>query len=882
MTWLRVFIHRLRGLFQKRKLEQELEDEIRSHLEMQIGDNLRLGMSPEEARYEALRKFGGVEQVKERYRDRSSLSFVDSTLQDLRYGIRMLLKHKGFTAVAVLTLALGIGANTAIFSVVKAVLLNPLPYHEPDRLMTLSEAHASAGEMGISWPNYQDWQRRAHSFTEMAASRPITLNLTGVEQPLRLSGRAVTWNFFRVLGVQPQLGRDFTSEDDKVGSTPTIILSDNIWKRSFGATPQVLGRTLNLSGTAYTVVGVLPSGFEFSAQEDVYAALGGWLKPYPAWYARDSHPALRAVARLKPGITLTVAQSEMMQIAAQLEREYPATNSGQTAVVKGLQANLVGEVRPVLLVLLGAVGFVLLLACVNVANLLLARAAARQQELAVRLALGARRGRLLRQLLTESLLLALLGGASGVLLGRWLLKGLLSLAPSDLPRLATVQLDSGVLLFTAGITLATGLLFGLLPAWHATRTELHGMLKQAGRAVGVSGARQRVLNTLLVVEVSLALLLMTGAGLMARTMYRVLQEEPGFRPDHLLTLRFDLSGPRYSDLARRQSFYNEVITRLESTPGIEAAAFTRALPIGGSEEGNLFTVADQASPDRTHQPQGPITAISSGYFQTLGIQLLQGRAFTEADSANSPPVIIVNETLARRFWPNQNHIGKRLKLGWPESPTPWCEVVGVVADVKQNGFIAPTLPQAYFPLTQLPRTQLYLVVRTKTEPAVQTAAVRAVVRTVEPELPLYQIRTMEEVFNRVLLTQRAALGLLGSFAALALVLAVIGIYGVMSYAVAQRTHEIGLRAALGARPRDLLKLILANGMKLASVGAGCGLVAAGALTRLMERLLFGVSPTDWLTFAAATGVLTLVALATGYLPARRAARVDPLVALKSE
>jgi putative ABC transport system permease protein len=882
MEWFNILMARLRALFRRESVLHDIEEELRIHVEMETERNIERGMPPDEAQAAARKSFGQLSRNTELSYDIRGGGWLETLWQDLRYGTRMLRKQPGFSLITVLTLALGIGANTAIFSVVKAVLLNPLPYHEPDRLVTLSEAHASAGEMGISWPNYQDWQRRAHSFTEMAASRPITLNLTGVEQPLRLSGRAVTWNFFRVLGVQPQLGRDFTSEDDKVGSMPTIILSDSIWKRSFGATPQVLGRTLNLSGTAYTVVGVLPSGFEFSAQEDVYAALGGWLKPYPAWYARDSHPALRAVARLKPGNTLTVAQAEMTQIAAQLEREYPTSNSRQTAVVKGLQANLVGEVRPVLLVLLGAVGFVLLLACVNVANLLLARAPARQQELAVRLALGARRGRLLRQLLTESLLLALLGGAAGVLLGVWLLKGLLSLAPSDLPRLATVQLDGGVLLFTAGITLATGLLFGLLPAWHAMRTELHGMLKEAGRAVGVSGARQRMLNTLLVVEVSLALLLMTGAGLMARTMYRVLQVEPGFRPDHLLTLRFDLAGPQYSDLARRQSFYNEVITRLENTPGIEAAAFTRALPIAGSEEGNLFTVADQASPDRTHQPQGPITAISSGYFQTLGIRLLQGRAFTEADRTNAPSVIIVNETLALRFWPNQNPIGKRLKLGWPESPTPWCEVVGVVADVKQNGFTAPTLPQAYFPLAQLPRSQLYLVVSTKTEPAVQTAAVRAVVRAVEPELPLYQIRTMEEVFNRALLTQRAALGLLGSFAALALVLAVIGIYGVMSYAVAQRTHEIGLRAALGARPRDLLKLILAKGMKLALAGIGCGLVAAGALTRLIKTLLFGVSAIDPLTYIVITLLLAFFALLACWIPARRATKVDPLVALKYE
>ncbi len=820
---------------------------------------------------------------------------ITETYRDLKYSLRMLRKNPGFASVVIVTLALGIGANTAIFSFVNAVILNPLPFPDSSRLVVMSETNSSGQPMSVSLLNFEDWRARAQSFEEIGGFRSESFNLTGAgAAPQRLSGRAATSNFFHILGVQPQLGRTFTAEDDKYGVPPTVLISDSLWRTTFGADPNIIGRRLNLGITEFTVIGVMPPGFEFMRKNDVWAPLGGWLRPDSPWFDRGNHMGLLALGKLKPGIGLEQAEAEMRQIAAQLEKEYSATNTGNGAFTRSLQTVVVQEVSSMLLILMGAVGFVLLIACVNVANLSLARAVVRTQEIGIRLALGAGRGRLMRQLFTENLLLALLGGLVGVLTARWLLNGLLALAPEDLPRVSGVQLNGTVLLFTAGLTVLTSLLFGLLPTWQSTRGDLFTTFNQAGRSSTASPVRRRLFDSLMVAEVGLALILLTGAGLMTRTIYKLFQVDPGFRPDHLLTMRFDLTGPKYDDDdARQAAFLRDASLRLNGLPGVESAAFTLSLPIQGSEWGSVFIVGDQPVPERSKIPTAAFNPISPGYLETMQIGLRRGRLFTEADGPNAPTVAVINETMARRFWPNEDPIGKRLKQGWPEWTTPWREVVGVVADVKLNGVTEETPLHVYLPLAQAPGSNLSVVLRSQTDPASMTASVQAALHAVDPALPLYQVRTMDEVFKRAILPQRAAMVLLTAFALLAILLAVVGIYGVISWGVAQRTREMGLRMALGAQQRDVLWLILRRNMLLVLGGVGLGLCGAIALTRVLSNLLsqtgagktpllFGVNAVDPVTFFAVPLLLSMVALLACWLPARRATKVDPMVVLRYE
>jgi putative ABC transport system permease protein len=817
------------------------------------------------------------------------------TYRDLKYSLRMLRKNPGFAAVVVITLALGIGANTAIFSFVNAVVLNPLPFPDSSRLVVMSETNKEGEQMSVSLLNFQDWRARAKSFAEIGGVRLVSFNLTGVDvPPQRLSGQAVTPNFFHILGVQPQLGRVFMEEDDKYGIPPSVLISDSLWRTTFGSDPNILGKSLNLGLTQFTVIGVLPPGFEFMRKADVWAPLGGWLKPNSNWFDRGNHMGILALGRLKSEATLAAAETEIRQIAAQLEREYPATNTGNGAFTRSLQTAVVHEVSSMLLVLMGAVAFVLLIACVNVANLSLARAAVRTQEIGIRLALGAGRGRLMRQLFTENLLLALLGGLAGVLTARWLLNGLLALAPADLPRLDSVKMNGTVLLFTAGLTLVTSLLFGLLPTLQATRGDRFMAFNQSGRSSTASPGRRRLFDGLMVAEIGLALVLLTGAGLMTRTIYKLAQVDPGFRPDHLLTMRFDLVGPKYDDNEeRQQAFLRDAGEKLKALPGVESAAFTLSLPIQGSEWGSVFIVGDQPVPERSQIPSAAFNPVSTGYLETMGIKLRRGRLFTDADGPNVPTVAVINETMARRFWPNEDPIGKRLKQGWPEWKTPWREVVGVVADVKLNGVVEETPLHVYLPLAQSGSSDVSLVLRTKTDPASMTAAAQAALREVDKDLPLYQVRTMDEVFKRAILPQRAAMVLLTAFALLSILLAAVGIYGVISWGVTQRTREMGLRMALGAQQRDVLWLILRRNMVLVFGGVVLGLAGALALTRVLSGLLtqtgtgrspllFGVEAVDPATFITVPLLLSLVALLACCLPARRATKVDPMVVLRYE
>ena len=816
---------------------------------------------------------------------------LSETYQDLKYSVRMLRKNPGFACVVVITLALGIGANTAIFSFVNAVILNPLPFPDADRLVVISEISKEGMEIGVSLPNFQDWQVLAKSFEEIGGYRFDTFNLSGMGSPQRLVGQEVTLNYFRILGVQPQLGRTFTEEEGKFTPVGTAaLISDSLWRTTFGSDPNVLGRTLNLGGYDYWVIGVMPPRFEFVRKTDVWVPLGGWLAPNSAWFHRENYMGLEALGKLKPGISVSQGDVEMHQLAAQLAKEHSDTNSGASAYARSLQSMIVHEVRSTLLVLMGAVGFVLLIACVNVANLSIARALVREQEMGIRMALGAGRRRLIRQMLNESVLLSLLGGLAGIVLARWLLSALIKLAPPNLARIEDVQLSGRVLLFTAGITLLTGLMFGLLPAWSATRTKPAMVFSQRSSTAGP--LRRRLFDGLLVAEIALALMVVAGAVLMTRTMYKIAHVDPGFQADHLLTMRLDVQDPKYN-VAKMESFQRDILTNIKAIPGVESAALTLSLPIEGSQWGSIFIVGDQPVPGRAQIPQADFNPISPEYIKTMGIPLLKGRVFTEADTEKSPQVVLINETMARRFWPNENPIGKRVKQGWPEQTNPWREVVGVVGDVKMQGVTEPTRLHIYLPLSQNPISTNYLVVRTQVEPQSLNAPVQAAVHAVDSQFPLYEVRTMEDRMQRAVVSQRAAMILLSAFAIVAILLAVVGIYGVISWGVVQRTREMGVRMALGALRRDVMWLVLRRCSLLVLSGVLLGLFGAYALTRVLGAslsevgpgktpLLFGVKAFDPITFIVAPILLAAVAILACCLPARRATKIDPLVALRYE
>jgi putative ABC transport system permease protein len=800
--------------------------------------------------------------------------------QDLRYGARMLLKKPSFTLIAVITLALGIGANTAIFSVVNAVLLRALPFPEPERLVVLTEKTREGERMGVAYLNYQDWRERAESFTELAGFRGTLLNLTGADKPVRLQGRAVSWNFFRMLGVHPQLGRMFVEQDDKAGAERTTLLSHALWQSKFGGDPAIAGKAISLNGDTYTVIGVMPPGFEFFRQDDLFVPLGIFITPQSGDLGRGNHSGLNVLARLKEGVSVAQASVEMDTLAAQLERAYPDTNSGNGALTYRLLDRYASDIRQTLWVLLGAVGFVLLIACVNVANLLLVRAAERQKEIAIRLALGAGRWRIIRQLLSESALLAFLSCLAGLLLGVWMMEGLVALAPDGIPRLSQTRLDRTALLFTVGISVLTGLLFGLLPAWQSARHELHAALKEGGRTSTGSG-REQTRKLLLVAEVGLSLVLLIGAGLMLRTVYQLTHVDPGFAAENLLTMQFNLPRNGY-DEPRRRVFYNECLTRIEALPGVRGAALTHSLPIDGSNWNSVFIAADKPVPARAELPNAAFTPVSANYFKAMGIRLLKGRVFTEADTADKPTLTVINETLAQRLWPDEDPIGKRLKQGWPEDKTPWREVIGVVADVKLNGVDQETPLQSYFPLVQDPPRLMSLVVRASGNPLNLAATVEETLHGLDKDLPVFGVRSMDQLIGNAIARQRLTLVLLLGLACLALLLAAVGIYGVISYSVSQRTHEIGIRLALGARTGDVLRLIVGQGMKMTLVGVALGLLSAYAMTRWIETLLFRVGATDPVTFTVIALLLIVVSLLACYIPARRATKVDPMVALRYE
>jgi len=805
---------------------------------------------------------------------------VDSLLQDLRFAIRMLVKNPGFSAVAVLTLALGIGANTAIFSAVNAVLLRPLPYADPHRLVLLNEETKQLSGMSVAWPNYVDWRDQNRSFERLSAVQPAQINLTGLDRPQHLGGWNVTHDFFQALGVRPLLGRDFLAEDDRPGAHPVALLGYGLYQRQFGGDPTVVGRTLTLNGTPCTVVGVLPASFRFYYGEaDVFRPIGpmaGMLQE------RNDHPGIYVLGRLRPGATLDAARADMDTIAVRLERAYPKTNSGNRVALALLEQSIVQGIQPVLLVLSAAVGFVLLIACANVAGLLLARASARSREIAIRRALGAGRRRLLRQVLTESSLLGLIGGALGLVLAAWLTDVLLALVPASVPRIDDVRLDAPVLAFTLLLSLLTGLLFGLVPAWQSGRAGVAESLKEGSRGSSAGRRQQRFRSLLVVSEVALSLLLLIGAGLVARSFLRLRDVDPGFRPDHVVSAQLSLPQAAYPDDTAVRRFADRLLERAAGLPGVTAAALVNPLPLSFEGWQTNFWTEDRAVPAHGEFPNSDYHVVTGDYFRTMGIRLVRGRLFTDADSETAPPVTLINETLARRFWPDRDPVGQRMRTGSPEDPGPWITVVGVVADVKQYGLDSEQKTQFYRPLRQLPLRTLTLVLRTSVEPAGLTTGLRDAVAAVDADLPIDSVRSMGQLLSDASAPKRLSLLLLGSFAVTALLLAAVGIYGVLAFSVAQRTQEIGIRMALGARRRDVQWMVLGQGLRLALVGVAVGLAAAPALTRLMTGLLFGVSPTDPATLATVCALLIAVAGLASLVPAHRASRVDPMISLRSE
>jgi len=794
---------------------------------------------------------------------------MNTFLQDLRYGARMLLGKPGFTVVAVITLSLGIGANTAIFTVINAVLLRPLAYQEPERLVSFR-----SNESVLDLTDIKAWDQ---SFTEIGGEVRQPLDYTGGGEPAQWRGGLVTGGFFRTLGVGPLLGRVITEEDDKRGAPYVVVLSHALWHRQFGGDPGVIGQTVTLSGNDYAVVGVMPPGFRTPRGEtDVWAPVQ---VVYPLAAAYRGVHFLQTTARLKPGVTIAQAQSEMSAIDKRLAEAFPEENKRRQTVLFPLREHIVGEIKPALLVLFGAVGLVLLIACANFANLLLARAAAREQELVVRVAMGASAWRLARQLLTESVLIAALGGIAGVIIATWGVDLLVALKPENLPLAETIRVDGRVLLFTLGVSVLTGVIFGLAPVWQATRVNVSDALKEGGRG-SAGAAKHRLRSALVVAEMALALLLLSGAGLLIKSFWQLRNVQPGFNPDNLLTMRIDLPEARYREIPAQTQYRRALLEEVNSLSGARAALVSE-LPLSGDWLSHNFLVEGQQL-SVGEEPDVQTRSIEGDYFRVMQIPLMAGRDLTPQDNENAPLVGVINESLARRFFEGQNPIGKRVR--WARDPQPnWITIVGTVGDIKHFGLDEPEAPALYTPYTQSMRSWkrwMSLVVRCQGDPATLTQDVKSRVWRVDARIPLTKARTMTEVMAASVAARRFNMLLLGIFATVAVSLAAVGIYGVMAYAVTQRTHEIGVRIALGAKPRDVIRMVVSRGMRLTLIGAAAGLVLSVALTRLMSTLLFGVGPNDPLTFACVSLLLAAVAALACYIPARRAAKVDPMIALR--
>jgi putative ABC transport system permease protein len=812
---------------------------------------------------------------------------METLLNELRYDIRSLLKHPGFTAIAVITLALGIGANTAVFSVVNAVLLRPLPYNDPSRLVTIWEESPERDmfQMPVSLANVHDWIDQNTTFEQIAAYTFAELNLTEVGEPARLLTVRSSANLFSLVGAQPILGRGFLPEEDKEGANRVVVLSNGVWRSRFGSDPQVIGRSLTLNNQSHTVIGVMPPGVQFPVG---FGYMGKVLNDPVDLYVpiapaanqlRRGNYSFFAIGRLKTGVAIEQARAEMTAIESRLEQQYPDSNTGIKISLVPTYEQTVKEIRPALLVLLGAVGFLLLIACANIANLMLARTASREKEIAIRSALGASRLRVLRLLLGESLLIALAGGLLGLLLAVWGTAALIGLAPDNIPRLNEVGIDVRVFAFTLAIALITGVVFGLIPALQSAKPDLNEALKEGtrGSTGGVAGRRTR--NALVAVEVALSLVLLVGAGLMIKSFVRLQQMNLGFSPDNLLTANLTLSRAKYAEDRQQQAFFKDALQRLQSLPGVQGVAATTALPLTLSISGSDFRIEGRPEPEPGQEMIINTSGVSPDYFRTLGVPVLKGREFTDRDTSDAPMVAVINNDLARTYFANEDPIGKRITFTDGES---WISIVGVSGDVKRLGLDTNAKPEVYLPYLQVASPSMSVVVRSNLDPSNLAAAMKSQIQMIDKDLPLDEAKTMEELLAESNSGRRFNMLLLSLFAGVALLLAIVGIYGVMSYTVAQRTKEIGIRVAIGAQASDVFRMVMGHGMMLALIGIVFGLAAAYGVTRLMASMLFGVEPTDPTTFIGIALLLGVVAFVACYIPGRRATKVDPLVALRYE
>jgi putative ABC transport system permease protein len=886
MRWFNVLRDRIRALRQRETVINDIDREMRSHLELQVEANIRAGMSPDEARVQALRSFGNVNKAVDAAYDVKGGGLLESLTQDVRYGVRMLAKHRAFTAVAVFTLALGIGANTAIFSVVNELLLRPLPYRDADRIVMLWEVTPEGRHQNTtSRANFRAWRSQNTSYENVAAFSDQRFNLTGDGEPEELSVQMATPELFKILGVDPLLGRTFLPDDD--GKPPVAVLSYGLWQRRFGGQASVIGQPITLSSVKFTVIGVMPANFQFHIKQR-----SGTGRPAELWTilpmtvgpgANERGRFLSVVGKLKDGVTVDRAAAELRTIEARLSDEVPQFNKNFSAEVLPLREQFFGNVRRPLWLMLGAVGFVLLIACANVANLLLSLATSREKEIAVRAALGARRTRIVRQLLTESLLLALLGSALGLGFA-WLgIKALMLISPKDLVSFQSVSLNMTVLLWTLGVSILTGIIFGLAPALHISRLNLNDSLKDGGKSEsGQASGSRRLRSALVVSEIALAVVLLASAGLLIRSFIRLQQVDRGFQTDNILTMVVRLPDAKYPQDAQVVAFFNQALEKVRQLPSVRSAGMVNHLPLyGGLGSNTGFKILGRPEPPPGQGPSTDVRVVDSEYFTTMGIPLLRGRNFTSDELREPRQKILINEVLARTYFASEDPIGQRLDVGMFEKPTP-AEIIGVVGNVRYDSLVDESPPAVYFPHPDLAYSFMTLVVRTDGEPAAIAPAIQREIRTLDPNQPVSDLRTMNQVMSEWVSRSRFNTLLLGLFAGLATLLSAVGIFGVMNYSVALRTRELGLRLAVGAQPRQVLLLVLKQGLLLTIAGVILGLAAAFALTRLLSGLLFGVAAVDVTTFATISLLLVVVSLLACYLPARRAMRIDPLRALRYE
>lgn len=870
------------AFLQKRRLENDLDAEVSFHLEMQIRQNIESGMHPEEARYAARRLFGGLDQLKEQCRDERRGNFFESLISDIRQGLRQLRRNPGFTITAAATLALGIGVNTAIFSIVNAALVRPLPFADQDRLVFVWETRSdkSSGNVPSAPGNFLDWRAQSRSLAALAATADTEFNLTGEQEPERVTGGAVSANYFDLLGMKPALGRAFRPDEDLPSAAPVVILTHGFWQRRFGGDPAIIGKKITLDAKPHTVIGVLP-GESYSGLEQFYVPFvmqpGAREDRYGHW--------LGVIARVQSGYSIEQAEGEMNLIARRLAKDHPQTNTGWGIHLVRFRDEVAGFLRPALLLLLGAVGFVLLIACANVSNLLLARAAPRQREMAIRLALGAGRWRLMRQLLTESLLLSLFGAALGLLAARWGLNILLTAAPravvAQFPYLKTIPIDTVVLSFTIILCGLAAILCGFTPALHVSRRDPQQTLQAASRGSTMSRFGQRVRAALVTAELGLAMILLVGAGLALRSLLHVVEVNPGFNPDHLLTMRISLSPANYKERRHMIHFHEELIRGLRSIPGVVNASTATVAPLSGRGHPSTFGIVDRQTPS-WRAPTAQALSIGPAYFATMGAPLLAGRALSGEDTEKAPKVALVNATLARSFFPNEDPIGKKIVI-WRESPEPR-EIVGVVGDLRDYALDRPAWPHIYLPFAHNPQLEMSVVMRASSDPLRLIADAHRVIASIDRDVPVFDVMTMHELIGNspTLALRRVPSLLMAVLAGAALLLAAVGIAGVMSSMVGQRTQEIGIRMALGAARSRVIWMVLRESLKLVSIGLAIGLPLSLVLTRLMTKWLFGVEPLDAVTYLSVLLMLIAVALISCYLPARRAADVDPMTALRFE